>query len=512
MKNQNYKILTFAITLVFLALIAVQFFWTHESMMLAHKQFEKNVRKSLHTLNRKLEKQEAAFYYTNQFGNQFGRHKGFRWKNRLDSLKTNIRNNLHEAMMDSFCIPSHRNDSVSYKQIIKIQSDGNDQEVMIEFNVSDSGSLHTNVEQSIEQRSRQLEYIFLEMMNNGNSFEERFDLSNFESLIKDALKQNGITTAFNYQLQANTFFGKKVVSQSKNSVDEKHAYFAPILPGLVGRNNREILISFPNKGIFLAKKIWLILITTILLISLLMYAFYYSIRSLIKQKKIGELKNDFISNMTHELKTPITSINLACETINDDNFDFNKASVSNYLKIISDENKRLKTLVNNVLDSSFINSDQQRIATAPVNIVSLIEEVKNRFNIILTNANGKITIPENNGIIINADKFHLSNAIFNLIDNAIKYTNKEPLIEISITKKNSSIVIAIQDNGIGIGKEYKARIFEKFYRVGKGNIHNVKGFGLGLNYVKRMIDLHGGSINLESELNKGSTFKIELPI
>ena len=342
-------------------------------------------------------------------------------------------------------------------------------------------------------------------------FEERIDSETLENIIKSSLSKNGINTDFNFQLINHSFFGSKIIQKNTDLINQKNAYHGHILPGLMGRGKHEIILNFPNNHFFIAKKVWLMLISSMLLIIILIYAFYYSIQSLIKQRKIAELKNDFISNMTHELKTPITSINLACETISDDNFNFNKESVNNYLNIISDENKRLKTLVNNVLDSSFIDSEELKLSKIDVDLVDLTKQVSKRFKVLLESRNGKINITSNvDPIITKGDKFHLSNTIYNLIDNAIKYTEVNPEINIDIQLKDSKIIIKIKDNGIGIAKANHSKIFDKFHRVSRGNIHNVKGFGLGLNYVKRMVELHNGQIYVDSELGKGSTFRIVL--
>ena len=463
------------------------------------------MRKSFHTLNQELEKKEAEYFYNRNFGHQKVLRK-------VDSLKWNIKNNI-ENNIDCLIVHNDKNDNLVFKQRIKIENDGNSESVMIELDVSDSGNIESNIEQSIERKSRQLEHIFIEMMSeNDHPFNERIDLKNLESLIKSSLEKNGIKTDFDYQLVNHSFFGSNVILKNQDKLDYSKVYRGSLLPSLMGRGKHELLIDFPNKHFFIVKRVWIILISSIVLIAVLIYCFYYSIKSLLKQRKVAELKNDFISNMTHELKTPITSINLACETITDDNFDFNRERVNNYLTIISDENKRLKTLVNNVLDSSFIDSDQLKLSKSSQNIADLIHAVVQRFNLILISKNGAIETNLDKNITSIIDKFHFSNALFNIIDNAIKYSEASPKIIIDLTKKSDCLEIKISDNGIGISKTNQSKIFDKFHRVTQGNIHNVKGFGLGLNYVKKIIELHNGTITVESEVDKGSVFIIELPL
>ena len=510
MKSKNYRILTLSITIALAGLLALQFYWTHESILLADKQFEQGVRKSFHTLNRELEKNEAAYF----FDRNNRKHRKMKiWQNKLDSLKWTIHNGIANSL-DSVVINDYKKDNLVFKQKIKIESNGEQEEMILELNVSDSGDIHQNIEESIDMKTRQLEHIFIEMMSaNQNPFQERIDLEEIENQIQNALIKNGIKTAFNYQLINHSFLGHQVIKQNNQMNTDHKLYKSHLLPGLMGRTKYELVLSFPNKQLFMLRNAWLMLATSIVLILIVVYAFYYSIQTLIKQRKVAELKNDFISNMTHELKTPITSINLACETIKDDNFNFNKESVSNYLNIISEENKRLKTLVNNVLDSSFIESEQLQLAKTAHNIFDLIKDVKSRFGVILENRNGEITqFPEDGNIMVIVDKFHLSNAIFNIIDNAIKYTTDTPKINIYIHQKKHLLSISIKDHGMGIPKLELDKIFTKFHRVSKGNVHNVKGFGLGLSYVKKIVELHGGTVEVTSELNKGSEFKINIPI
>lgn len=494
----------------FIFLLAIQFYWTNESIRFAHQQFEQNVRKSFHTLNRDLEKQEAAYFYKRSMGKK---QKMLSWHEKLDSIRTTITDGMTHAI-DEKIIHNGHNDKVVFKQKIKFESDSMADEVVIEFNVSDSGNIHENIEASMEQKSRQMEHIFVEMMSNMDDslYSERMNLDSIENTIHASLQKNGISTPFHYKLIRHTFMGSETIKQSEAFPGHQKTYRNHLLPGLLGRGKSELILSFPDRHVFIAKNVWLMLISSIILIIVLIYAFYYSIRSLIRQRKIAEMKNDFISNMTHELKTPITSINLACETINDPSFDFNKTSVTNYLKVISDENKRLKTLVNNVLDSSFADSGKLSLKLETIDIVELIEHVKNRFSVILERAEGSITLEAtiDNNIIV-ADRFHLSNAIFNLIDNGIKYTETHPYISIKV-ERDQTLRIHITDRGIGIGKAEQKHIFDKFHRVSTGNVHDVKGFGLGLSYVKRVAEMHKGNINVQSELGKGSTFSIELPL
>ena len=242
-------------------------------------------------------------------------------------------------------------------------------------------------------------------------------------------------------------------------------------------------------------------------------SFTYTILTILKQKKLSIIKNDFINNMTHELKTPISTISLAAEALSDPDISNNSSFKATYLNMIKDENKRLGLMVENVLKSALWDKPDFNLKLETINVHEILQEIINSLSLQIQVKGGKI---EKNFLAstftIYADKVHITNLFFNLIDNAIKYTDKTPEITIETSSTDKTIKISIKDNGIGISKEHQKKIFDKFYRVPTGNIHNVKGFGLGLNYVKAIIEKHNGFINVKSEANKGSCFETVLPL
>jgi two-component system phosphate regulon sensor histidine kinase PhoR len=239
--------------------------------------------------------------------------------------------------------------------------------------------------------------------------------------------------------------------------------------------------------------------------------FIYSIKIIQNQKKNTRIKTDFINNMTHELKTPIATIGLACEALVDKNIKLEKSSKDKFLKTIKSENERLGKLVENVLESSVSQKGNPVLKLEIFNIEDVINKAIKSIEISFNNRSGIIKadfLAQNK--IIEADKLHITNLIHNLLDNSLKYTLKSPVVTISTRDVIGGIVIRVNDNGIGIAKDNHKRIFEKLFRVPTGDVHNVKGFGLGLSYVKSIIALHDGKIMVESKLGSGSTFIINL--
>jgi len=223
------------------------------------------------------------------------------------------------------------------------------------------------------------------------------------------------------------------------------------------------------------------------------------------------VKNDFINNMTHELKTPISTISLACEALSDKTLMLDTDRKTSYVSMIKAENKRLSTLVDNVLKSAVWDSTHLKLNFLKINLHEIIQKVSQNFDIQINNRNGKLNLDlEAKEAYILADKVHFSNVIYNLLDNANKYSPEVPKIGISTRNEDGFVILSISDNGIGISKENQKKIFDKFFRVSTGNIHDVKGFGLGLSYVKRIVDLHHAEISIESARNKGTTINIKI--
>ncbi len=272
--------------------------------------------------------------------------------------------------------------------------------------------------------------------------------------------------------------------------------------------NYYIGVLFPKKRSYLEDDFNLLLFFSVVLMVVIGF-FTYTILVILKQKKLSEIKTDFVNNMTHEFKTPISTIALASDVLMRDDITLNPERLKHYASIISDENKRLKSQVESVLQVSQIDSNKLQLKLTDVNIHELILRIIKNFEPRVAELHGTIKLSLNaQNTVISADEVHLTNILYNLLDNAIKYCDKVPEIQISTVNKHRGIEIAVKDNGKGIEKESQGMIFQKFFRVPSGNLHDVKGFGLGLFYVKNMIKLHKGKIALHSVPTVGTTFTI----
>lgn len=244
-------------------------------------------------------------------------------------------------------------------------------------------------------------------------------------------------------------------------------------------------------------------------------AFYLTVNTLLRQKKLSEIKNDFINNMTHEFKTPLATISLAVDALKNDKVLSDKEKMGYFSSIIKEENQRMNRQVETILKAALLDKQQVDLMLKPTHVHEVIKEVADNFILQLDEKQGKIELHLNAvNDLVDADEVHFPNLINNLIDNSVKYSkdNIAPEIKISTSANGKNMTIRLEDNGIGMSRETVKKIFEKFYRAHTGNIHNVKGFGLGLSYVKTMVDAHGGNIKVDSTLGKGSAFTIELPL
>ena len=242
-------------------------------------------------------------------------------------------------------------------------------------------------------------------------------------------------------------------------------------------------------------------------------AFFVTVKTLLNQKKLSEIKSDFINNMTHEFKTPLATISLAIDALRNEKVLNDKEKMNYFSGIIKEENKRMNKHVETILQAALMDKQELQMTLKNLHAHDVIKNVIENFNLQLKEKNAKVEILLNaKNDMIAADEIHFSNLISNLIDNAIKYSKENLTIKVITHSSNTSLIIAIEDNGIGMSKESVKRIFEKFYRAHTGNVHNVKGFGLGMSYVKTVIDVHKGKIKVDSALGKGTTFTIVIPV
>jgi two-component system phosphate regulon sensor histidine kinase PhoR len=295
-------------------------------------------------------------------------------------------------------------------------------------------------------------------------------------------------------------------------VDTNKVASTDLFPGNVLDEQLKLHLYFPSRKSFLLREMGGPLLVSVLLIILIVWAITFMFKTILTQKKLGEMKNDFISNMTHEFKTPISTIALACEAMSDpDMIGDGAKTVSPFVKMIEDENKRLGVLVERILQSAVIDRGELQLKKETLDFNQLVSQVCENARFRLISVQGELhenISPEK--ITIVGDRVHTTNLVSNLIDNAIKYSKERPKVEVTLLQEGARVILKIKDEGIGIAPEHLSKIYDKLYRVPTGNVHNVKGFGLGLSYVKSIVDLQGWDIQVQSKLGEGTQFTLTI--
>ncbi|MFM6954556.1 MAG: sensor histidine kinase [Sphingobacteriaceae bacterium] len=335
-----------------------------------------------------------------------------------------------------------------------------------------------------------------------------------DKMLRKELKSKGINGGFSYRIQQADL--PKIMETESVSGDHSHigeVYKTQLFPKEMIRESGWLLVSFPNKSNYILAKMTWIMALSVGLLLILLGSFGYTLQLILRQKKISEMKTDFINNMTHEFKTPVATIMIASEALKDEEVSGDRARIERLANIIYDENVRLGDHIERVLHLAKVDKEDFKLENRALELNTLLAAVSDSMSLQLQKqkASIKLDLQAKNDVVL-ADELHLSNVVFNLLDNALKYCNGEANIELSTYNQGNQVVLSVKDNGIGMSKEQIHKIFDQFYRIPTGNVHNVKGFGLGLSYVNTIVRLLKAEIKLKSEKHKGSTFEISIPL
>ena len=375
--------------------------------------------------------------------------------------------------------------------------------------------LDQRVIQQIFKKARFVNEMMIEAFRN-NVYEDpskRLTIAMLDSIIKHELKGHELPSEFEFAVTDENNMLINFENPPPNygkSIDTTLSHRALLFPSNPLDEDLYLHIRFPRQEYFLIKQMGLQLGVSLTLILIIVVAMVFMFRTILTQKKFSELKNDFISNMTHEFRTPISTISLACEAMNDaDMIGSGNTNVQPYVKMITDENQRLSLLVERILQSASLDKGNLKIQAEKVLLNEVIHNIVQSAELRMNSAGGKIRLNLCTELIqIEGDKMHITNAISNLLDNAIKYSKDAPDILISLKRVGKKVHLSVEDHGIGIKKEHLDKIFDKLYRIPTGNVHNVKGFGLGLSYVKAIAEIHDWEIQVKSKVDQGSIFTL----
>ncbi|MEP7264313.1 MAG: HAMP domain-containing sensor histidine kinase [Bacteroidota bacterium] len=342
---------------------------------------------------------------------------------------------------------------------------------------------------------------------------KRVSARELDSIIYMELAERSLPRNFNFgikQAGTDSLLFVKDADGRKDLLET--GYMANLFPNDVFNRDDLLLLYLGDKINYILISLWPMLLSSFLFSMIIILVFAYTMHTILKQKRVADIKSDFINNMTHEFKTPIATIAIANEAIKDPRIHYDNEKLEFYTTVIKDENERMLKQVENVLQMAQIDKGELTLRKEPIDMHDVVKRAIGKVMLQLEQRNGILESEFNaTDFMVNGDGNHLLNAVINLIDNANKYSPENPYIKVATANVGEMLLITVKDNGIGMSKEVQRKIFETFFRAQTGNIHDVKGFGLGLSYVKAIVESHGGTISVRSEQDKGSTFTIELP-
>lgn len=512
-----------------IGIIGVQILWIKNAIQIQEQTFDSNINKALHSIAIKLEKEESVFLISEglhsidsaKLGNikihqikEFIDEKNHKNKHHIQIKTTQkLSGNQHQVISsDTQVIVSGANTNT---QKIKFWHPKNKQDSSI--NVDIQVTTNDTIIRS-RKKEKQIENIFEKVIYEFNSknitIKDRINEEDLPNEIKKGLHSFDINTDFEYAIiDGNT---NKIVTSSDSNINPlliESGHQVILFPNDIFLSNQKLALQFPDQFNLTYKSIFSLLILSAIFTLFIIFTFINAILLILKQKRISDIKSDFINNITHEFKTPIATIALASDSINNPKIIGQPDRIKYFTSIIKDENNRMNKQVENILQLSLFGKHELDINPQTNHLNEILQKASEHIQLQIDEKGGnlKINLQAINDIA-DIDEVHFLNAIFNLLDNSIKYSIGKPNIEIGTKNQDNKIHIWIKDLGIGMNAQTKKKVFRKFFRAETGNIHNVKGFGLGLSYVKLIVEKHNGYIDIISKPNEGTTVNLTLPL
>lgn len=524
MKKQTFTGIIMLMSISLLGIIGVQLFWMKKALSVKQEQFDYQINEVLNRTSFRIERKQNIDWLTTRFQmpnfvNFGGSDKNildnfFGFWNNFDTTQNNNGKVIYQQQgeiekttynFDTVIVtPNSQQHIQQYSKVIKPKGDE-------DFEKTEFIKGNKLIKQQLNEV---LDQMILEFSVHSMPIYERVKKSSIGSILNDELHNFNLPLKFEFAVSDKN--GKAYRSMHSEKYDEKKAekaYKTLLFRNEIRGQKNFLTVYFPQKKQFIFRSVIWIFVGSIIFTIIILITFFYTLRTIFMQKKLSEIKSDFINNMTHEFKTPIATISLAADAIATPNTIEKPQQIKRFVQIIKEENKRMNRQVENVLQMALLDKRDFNLNINSVYVHPLIEQAVKNISLQVEQKGGKISKKlEATTDLLKVDENHFTNIIYNLLDNANKYTiEKTPEIEIVSYSKEADFFIAVSDNGIGMDKETQEKVFDKFYRYPTGNIHTVKGFGLGLSYVKAIVSAFGGTIFVKSEKEKGSTFTIKIP-
>jgi two-component system phosphate regulon sensor histidine kinase PhoR len=556
MSKRKIRLLIALMSFALLGLIGFQAYWLRFMVEAKRENFAKDVRNSLEQVVRKLEKQEILVLAERQKKFESVATKTAKPKPTPAYVPDPVIQEEHPVLIQprqdvifvrkSFMLPNGQlaevteeytvdEDPEELKQRVQVEKEMNriikreqqkilkkmrrrsnrviqnlgDRQAQIQAKLVQEKSERQDLEKVL-QKTQLAKEVFSDFLFKERPILQRIQPGYLDSLIRKELADKGVNLTYSFGIQSSPKTWSYI--SSPEIKQQKAIFEAALFPNDIHPSKNVLKIYFPDSGTYIWQTMGLSLAGSGLLLLVMIGCFYFAVLTILRQKKLALVKNDFINNMTHEFKTPITSISLATQLLQEELKPGKNESMLRYLGIIKEENTRLGQQVERVLQTAQMEREEITLKRKSVDVAALIQHVAEINGPLLDSVNGVLSLqladlPPH----ISLDEVHISNVLNNLVDNAVKYSPANPKVEIKAREQDQGIVIEVKDQGMGMPNEALSNIFDAFYRVPTGNVHNVKGFGLGLSYVKKIVEAHGGKVNVKSKLGEGSTFEIYLP-
>jgi len=507
-KKQLLVLLIVIMSVAMAVFIGIQVYWIRNSMQLKEANFRRSIDEAVNGALIKLETIELSRRTTNSS---------------LELLRDTSVIQINTASSQNISNPDTQGIEMSRQSGMEgriIESSGKGQVQPNDSDKNIQGTLPSSISENYSEvaavrKQFMLNYLINQTLGEEKNIdiEKKISIGLIDTLLKYQFQSKGI--AIDYEFGVFSPDRNKIVLEKTGKYHDELLFKGlsfPLFSGSAIATRDFLLLYFPQQSKYNLQSLWVMMMVSLLLVLVIIAAFSYSVFTIIRQRKLSELKNDFINNMTHEFKTPISTISLACQALSDKDIPRSKEMYSDYINIIGDENHRLGEMAEKILQTAILEKGSLHLRPEAIDMHVLIADAIHKIAIQIEIRDGVINQSlKAKHPLIKGDKVHLSNVIFNLLDNANKYSPRKPQILVSTDDAENGIYISVNDKGMGISKANLKRIFEKLYRVPTGDVHNVKGFGLGLSYVKFIVEKHGGTISVESEPAKGSTFTLFLP-
>ncbi len=532
MKKKFIILVIIAISISLLGLLGIQLYWIHNAVAIKEVNFDRGVSEAAsraiykfnkHEITRKLIRQQDRSQHMRQLGNL------------LDSLNRTYYNQIFSQQHEQV-IQGDPGSGFFWHEIDIQLRDAYGQMQNPESELYDTSfaaggyfgqgldagylpeSRHSPASDPLSaffERSKIISELFDDLFSNRYTFQvsEEESISQLDSLLANELYTQGIKTPYEFGIYnpvQHALLREKTGKHTNDLLQSQYAFH--LFPNDIFVNPEYLLLHFPQQERYILSQMNAMLATSIVLIFIIISSFAFTIFTIFRQKKLSVMKNDFINNMTHELKTPISTISLACQALSDKDIQKSEGLYQNYINVINEENERLGLLTEKVLQTALIEKARVRLNITGIDLHGLIENAIQKIGLQVKSKHGSIhTRFYAEYSFIKGDKIHLTNVFSNLLDNANKYSPNSPQITVVTENTSKGVLVHVEDKGVGISHVNQKKIFDNLYRVSTGNIHDVKGFGLGLGYVKAIVEQHGGTVSLESEPHKGSRFTVFIP-